>query len=127
VDEIYIMNSDGSGQKRLSTSFVDGSPSWSPDGKKLLFSRVDGEELVAGSVGAEIFVMNPDGSAKRRLTDNPADDDQPEWTPDGRICFVRSSNGSERVMVMNADGSGQRPLVPHSPHADYPIWQPIGS
>jgi Tol biopolymer transport system component len=127
VEEIYVMNRDGSGQKRHSTSFLDGAPSWSPDGKKLLFSRVDGEKQVAEGAGAEIFVMDSDGRAKRQLTHNPADDTSPEWTPDGRICFVRSSNAwSERVMVMNADGTGQRQLGRQSLNADYPIWQPIG-
>ncbi len=38
--EIYVMNADGSGQRRLTRSpGLDRYPAWSPDGRKLLFHR----------------------------------------------------------------------------------------
>ena len=37
-DEIYVVNADGSGLRRLTDNWrSDGAPVWSPDGRKLLF------------------------------------------------------------------------------------------
>ena len=124
------MNRNGSSERRLTTAFADLWPTWSPDGKRILFSRADALKQVTEGAGSEIFVMNADGSSKRQLTHNPADDASPAWIPDGRISFVRSANGRERIMVMNADGTGQRPLTrqdPKSISAEYPIWRPNAS
>ena len=128
ITEIYVMNRDGSGKKRLSTSFSDTSPSWSLGGEKIVFSRVNGLDLTTGGAGSEIFVMDADGSKKQPLTHNPADDDMAESMPDGRISFVRTSNGRETLMVMKADGTDQRPLIRHRPEglsSMNPIWRPI--
>ena len=59
------MNSDGSGQTRLTHNSVsDYHPSWSPDGSRIAFtSNRDGTE-------SEIYVMNSDGFEQTRLTDN---------------------------------------------------------
>src|SRR5689334_6907618 len=49
----------------------------------------------------EIYVMNGAGSDLRNLTDNPADDDAPFWSPDGkRIAFQSTRDGNSEVYVM---------------------------
>jgi Tol biopolymer transport system component len=104
--EIYVMNADGSGQRRLTHSAAyDAEPAWSPDGRKIAFrSGRDGNR--------EIYVMNADGNGKRNLTRNPARDGSPSWSPDGRrIAFVSNRDGRLEAHVMNADGSGQRSLA----------------
>jgi Tol biopolymer transport system component len=60
------------------------SPAWSPDGKRVLFARLD-ESDPAG----EIYVMNADGSGQTRLTISAGMDMSPTWSKDGkRIAFV---------------------------------------
>jgi TolB protein len=112
--EVWVMNADGSGQRRLAS----GQPSaWSPDGRKIAFTG-------AGIPG--IYVMNADGTGQRRLT--TATFVSATWSPDGgKILFTRYERGSRGkrsdIYVMNADGSGQRKLAErgHGAH-----WSPDG-
>ena len=99
---VYVMNADGSGQRRLAF----GSPlAWSLDGQKIAFSR-----------RSEIYVMNADGSGQRRLTHNTLNESGATWSPDGRKILFHSARPGTRgrisdIYVMNADGSGQRKLT----------------
>jgi TolB protein len=109
--EIYVMNADGSGTRRLTHNVgYDGEPAWSPDGREIAFQSKRRFGSNAGK--GEIYVMNADGSGKRNLTRNRAQDGSPSWSPDGRrIAFVSNRDGRFEAHVMNADGSGQRSLA----------------
>ena len=66
----------------------DGSPAWSPDGKRIAFySERDGN--------AEIYVMNADGTGVTRLTRHERGRRLPAWSPDGRtISFDSDRDGN---------------------------------
>ncbi len=70
--EIYVMGADGGNQQRLTNNRSnDWSPSWSPDGKRIVFTMSDN--------GTEIYVMDADGGNPQNLTNNPNNDLQPAW------------------------------------------------
>lgn len=57
-------------------------PTWSPDGRRLVFSGNDGGIT-------DLYVVNADGTGFRHLTDDKYGDLQPQWSPDGKtIAFV---------------------------------------
>ena len=108
--DIYVMNADGSGARRLfESSVAAGAPQWSPDGQRIIFEQPD-----PASGGFQLYVMNVDGSNVRRLSSGPPENFGADWSHDGaRVLFL--SNRSPRywwtMYVMNADGSGERQLA----------------
>jgi TolB protein len=120
--EIYVMNEDGSGLKRLTNNpDEDIFPSWSPDGSKIAFeSRRDGNP--------EIYIMNADGTEQTNLTNNSSWDECPTWSPDGQnIGFHSLRDENHEICVMNPDGSEQKRLTNNSTNDMGPSWSPDGS
>ena len=78
----------------------------------------------------EIYVMGPDGSNPVNLTNNPADDMQPSWSPDGSlIAFVSNretdGGGGQFVYVMDSNGENVRQLNTEN-ESTWPDWSPDG-
>ena len=107
--------------RRLTHSATgDWGPSWSPDGRHIVFNSYrDGNN--------EIYVMGSDGSNPRRLTHNEADDRLPSWSPDGtKIAFMSWRDGNAEIYVMDSDGTNPRRLT-HNEADDWdPSWSPDG-
>ena len=118
------MSSDGSGQARITSGSIDESPSWSPDGMKITFSRRS-NYIDPG----DIYVMNADGSGQTNLTNESAYDENPDWSPDGsKIVYARTTpTGYFDIFVMNADGTDQRNLTDQPQSENQPRWSPDGT
>ena len=130
--EIFVMNSDGSGQTGLTSSpqSFDSAPSFSPDGSRVAFHS-DRDNHVSGR--PDVYVMNADGGEVVRLTNAAAADEGPAWSPDAKkIAFISARDAAtsqfrRELYVMNADGSGQTRLT--FGHSLQPrlSWSPDGS
>jgi Tol biopolymer transport system component len=120
--EIYVMNTDGSGQTRLTNNASsDNYPVFSPDGTKIAFNSTrDGNN--------EIYVINADGSNQTRLTNNSATDARPSWSPDGtKIVFNSNRDGKFQIYTMNADGTNQTRLTNNTVDDLEPSFSPDGT
>lgn len=133
---IYTMNSHGSEVRRITTLphgyEFDLAPRYSPDGKRLVFTRYRGKgcpQSFCPSEKAALFVVGVDGSGLRRLTSFAIHAGDADWSPDGtRIAFEAYPNGPYGdVYVIGASGRNLRDLT-HDPtgQAD-PVWSPDGS
>lgn len=125
--QIYLMNTDGSGQMRLTyNSSNDDNPRWSPNGAKILFQS-DRDNPATGY--PDIYVMNADGSGQTRLTSDANDDSAPVWSPNGaKVAFQSARNGvNYQIYVMNADGSGQVNISNSTANDAQPSWSPDGT
>lgn len=120
---LFVMRPDGTGQRRLTTLSPDlidqGSARFSPDGRKLLFTQVNGTIVQGGAAlkgtNLALFTINIDGTGIRRLTPWGIHAVEGDWSPDGtRIVigtFVEHLGHTNRLMTINADGSNLRPLT----------------
>ncbi len=127
--EIYVMDTDGGNQRRLTNNrHNDGSPSWSPDGERIVFvSHRDGNP--------EIYVMDADGGNQQNLSNNLSDDSSPSWSPDGnRIAFDSNREGrfNWEIYVIDTDGRNLQRLTNNpdpNGHPDdrFPSWSPDGA
>jgi TolB protein len=97
--KVWLMNADGSGQRRLFTDKTAGvGPAWSPDGRKIVFSRWFGwvEETY------EIATVNTDGSDLTPVI-RGSNYLSATWAPDGRVFWLLAEK--QDVYSVRPDGS----------------------
>jgi len=99
-EEIYLMNRDGTGQRRLTTNAGrDIHPYFSPDGKTLLYNS----ERDGGSF--DIYSLDLRTGNERRVTDSPADDTCARYAPNGsQLVWLRNDAHSDDIWVRDATG-----------------------
>jgi Tol biopolymer transport system component len=121
--EIYTVNPDGSGLAKITNnSATDMWPAWSPDGKKIAFTR----HIQGGD--EDVYVMNADGSGQKRLTDEGVDDSYPTWSPDGsKIAFMSNRTRCCDIYIMDADGSNTRKITDNARLNGNPSWSTDGT
>lgn len=126
--EVCLVRSDGSEFGNLTDSpAMDHSPSWSPDGRRIIFVSSRGEPAHI----PRLFVMSADGSDVQPLTPRKGWEGDPIWWPDGsRIVFVCDradiSGSSLDICQIGLDGNGESRLLIHNDRDSRPAVSPDG-
>lgn len=121
AERLVLLAPDGSATPIGPVSARVRGPSWSPDGRWIVF------ESDTASF-RDLYRIDRDGSGLRRLTHDPEGNFEPAVSPDGRwIAFVSSRDGDSEVYVMRADGSGPRRITAFHRDDWGPRWSPDGA
>jgi Tol biopolymer transport system component len=143
--DVYTMNADGSGVKRLTREVgYDGGPFFSPDGRWIVYrghhptapedvtryQELLGQELVAPLL-MDLYVMRADGSRKRQITRLGGASFAPFFFPDSRRIIFASNYenpGSSQfeLYAVNRDGTRLERLTFAGGFNSFPMFSPDG-
>ena len=126
LNDIYIMNADGSHPRRLTTAAgYDGGPFFSPDGSRLCWRRFTPNGAIA-----EIWTMNTDGSDPRQLTRLGAMSWAPFYHPSGEyLVFTTNRHGfaNFELYLVDVEGRSAPQRVSYTQGFDgLPVFTPDG-
>ena len=123
---LWIMRADGSAVQAISNPprvgewgaanlpFGDYDPRISPDGAKVVFERLSGDESPHGNY--DLYVIDLETSLENRLTYAGYSQGLASWSHSGQqlvyIVAAIDQAGLYDIYLMNADGTGNRNLTP---------------
>ena len=122
-----------------STSVFNSAPSYTPDGRKIVFDRQTcfTDNCAGPRDHNDLWIVDANGSDPRQLTpsilDGPNGDlgyDHPEFSPDGKhLAYVLLGGGDAKaIFVADANGNGAKQITPWSVGvAGRADWSPDGS
>lgn len=95
---------------------MDFRPSYSPDGKTVLFSRF-----------RKLCVMEASGRNPRFIGKFLGLQESPCWSPDGKsIAFVCTADGTYDIWTATSEGKDGRNVTKDSAPDSFPCWSPDG-
>ncbi|MFN0138799.1 MAG: TolB family protein [Pyrinomonadaceae bacterium] len=122
IEEMYIMNSDGSNRRKLTTypatdplakdfGYKVGPPHWNAKYKFISYqSNQDGKQ--------SIYAVTPDGKKQWKLTESKLDEGWHDWSPDGEWLTFDSrdpASGRHDIYMMNYRTKETKKLTGDSP------------
>jgi len=122
-DDIYRFEAGRLPQPVAPSPVFDGSPHFSPNGRRIVFSSARGGEAV------DVWIAGADGSEPAQLTHGPGRwQGSPAWSPDGReIAFEsRAADGSWHVWTVDIQSGIQQQITADPGDQNMPTWSHDG-
>jgi dipeptidyl aminopeptidase/acylaminoacyl peptidase len=122
-DDIYRFEPERSPQPVARSSVFDGSPQFSPDGRRIAFCSARAGETV------DVWIAGADGSAPAQLTHGPGKSQgSPAWSPDGlEIAFEsQAADGSWHIWTIDVQTGTQRQITADPGDQNMPTWSHHG-
>ena len=118
--DLYVMDFDGYGPKKLTQGGVAYSPSWSPDGNWLAFSWLHDK-------GWGLYMVPGYGGQSQTLWGRGGLNIAPRFSPDGGwVMFTSSYEGNSEIYKMPAVGGNPTRLTKNGAIDTAPCWSPNG-
>ena len=114
----WLINRDGSHPREVSADRAM-DPTWSPDGKQILFASVI-DNLT------QLFIINVDGTGLRQVSHLPDLRGRSDWSPLNLIVTYSGKPWARELFAMNPDGSEQRQISPAGGNSQGPSFSPDG-
>jgi TolB protein len=121
LSAVWVMNRDGSDPHRVfgPTPAEGWDPTWSPDGKQILFaSRSNGN--------AQLFIVNLDGTGLRQVTHMDDLRGRSDWSAGDEIVTYAGVPWHRELYTMNIDGSKVMKVTPEGGNSQGPSFSPDG-
>ena len=120
---IYSINAAGAGLERLTSGRdFEGSPVWSPEGNRILFSNG------GDTYGNELWIMRANGRREREVVEFRGGLAGKSWRPDGDLIVFATVNRRNPgdLWTVRPDGSRLRRLTRTDASELSPVWSPDG-
>ena len=115
---IFVVSAEGGAPRQVTSGdWNHGSPSWTPDGRSILFTSLRVENAEYRWRESEIYSVDVSSGDIAQLSDYKGQKGTPVVSPNGRLVafsgapWSRDTYRERDLYVMNIDGSNLRPLT----------------
>ncbi|MBU4076720.1 MAG: hypothetical protein KKI06_08450 [Euryarchaeota archaeon] len=131
LEKIFVINPDGTGNAQLIPDITRqgnadsdkppawAAPSWSPDGRSLVYTSLDEKE------NPKMYRVNNDGTGKELVFESEFRQWSPVFSPDGKkLVYVSYPETKFKEELFVLEGNISRQLTFDEIKKNYPVWGP---